>query len=98
MCFKGGQEFGKGEIFSAVSKVGGYNNGMTGTDYTVYFETLPSAHADLGLRIEAERPASARFDPEEVASERTVIISEREGAENYPQFLLSEEMSLAGAA
>ncbi len=95
MCFKGGAEFGKGDIFKEVSRVGGMNNGMTGTDYTVYFETLPSDHAELGLRIEADRMASARFDPDEVTSERTVIISEREGAENYPQFLLSEELSLA---
>lgn len=95
MCFKGGIEFGKGDIFKEVAKVGGYNNGMTGADYTVYFETLPSAHAELGLRIEADRMANARFEPEEVASERSVIISEREGAENWPQFLLSEELSLA---
>lgn len=95
MCFKGGKEFGKGDIFSEVSRVGGINNGMTGNDYTVYFETVPSAHADLGLRIEADRMANARFDPEEVQSERSVIISEREGAENFPNFLLFEEMSLA---
>ncbi|MCE5240710.1 insulinase family protein [bacterium] len=95
MCFKGGAEFGKGDIFKEVSRVGGMNNGMTGTDYTVYFETLPSDHAELGLRIEADRMASARFEPDEVTSERTVIISEREGAENYPQFLLFEELSLA---
>jgi zinc protease len=94
MCFKGGAEFDKGDIFHEVSRVGGYNNGMTGNDYTVYFETVPGAHADLGLRVEADRMTGARFDPEEVASERSVIISEREGAENHPQFLLGEEMSL----
>ena len=38
---------------------------------------------------------NARFDPEEVASERTVILSEREGLENSPHFLLSEELSAA---
>jgi zinc protease len=32
------------------------------------------------------------FDPDEVASERTVIISEREGHENSPMFLLTEEL------
>jgi zinc protease len=35
---------------------------------------------------------NARFDPDEVASERTVIISEREGHENDPGFWLAEEM------
>ncbi|NPV47630.1 MAG: insulinase family protein [Armatimonadetes bacterium] len=94
MCFKGGIEFGKGDIFKEVARVGGYNNGMTSTDFTVYFETVPSAHGDLGLRIEADRMANARFDPDEAAAERTVIISEREGAENWPTFLLGEETAL----
>src|SRR5688572_27839713 len=34
--------------------------------------------------------SNSRFIPEEVASERTVIISEREGSENEPLFLLGE--------
>jgi zinc protease len=35
------------------------------------------------------------FDPEEVASERTVIISEREGSENRPSYRLYEAMQAA---
>ena len=93
MLFKGGIEFGKGEIFKQTAKHGGVNNGFTSTDYTAYFETLPAEALDLGLRIEADRMANALFDPAEVESERTVIISEREGAENRPGYLLYEEMS-----
>ena len=51
---------------------------------------------DLGLRLEADRMINSRFDMEEVASERTVIISEREGNENEPHFLLGE--AVQGAA
>jgi zinc protease len=36
--------------------------------------------------------ARALFDPAEVEPERTVIISERQGAENQPSFLLAEEV------
>ncbi len=93
MLFKGGKEFGKGDIFKQVAKHGGTNNGFTNYDYTAYFETLPAEAHDLGLRIEADRMASALFDPAEVESERTVIISEREGAENQPGYLLGEEVS-----
>jgi zinc protease len=93
MLFKGGKEFGKGEIFKQVAKHGGVNNGFTHYDLTAYFETLPAEAQDLGLRIEADRMANALFDPAEVESERTVIISEREGAENHPGYLLSEEVS-----
>lgn len=35
---------------------------------------------------------NAVFDPEEIEAERTVIISERQGAENSPEFLLNEEV------
>lgn len=93
MLFKGGKEFGKGEIFKQVAKHGGVNNGFTDCDFTAYFETLPAEALDLGLRIEADRMAHALFDPAEVASERTVIISEREGAENHPAYLLGEELN-----
>jgi zinc protease len=39
--------------------------------------------------------ANAAFDPEEVSSERTVIISEREGHENEPTWHLDEEVTAA---
>jgi zinc protease len=92
MLFKGGREFGKGEIFKQVARHGGTNNGFTSNDFTAYFETLPADALDLGLRIEADRMAHALFDPAEFESERTVILSEREGAENSPAYLLAEEI------
>jgi zinc protease len=95
MLFKGGKKFKKGDIFKQVSRLGGYNNGFTSNNHTVYLETLPSDAVELALEIEADRMAEARFDPAETASERTVIISEREGSENNPQFLLQEELLAA---
>ncbi|NQT50515.1 insulinase family protein [bacterium] len=92
MLFKGGTEFGKGEIFKQVARHGGVNNGFTWVDFTAYFETLPAEALDLGLRIEADRMANALFDPDEFESERSVIIAEREGAENNPSYLLEEEI------
>lgn len=93
MLFKGTERFRAGQIFEEVARRGGYNNGFTSADYTVYFETLPAEHLDLGIEIEADRMINARFDAADVESERTVIISEREGAENYPQYLLSEQVT-----
>ena len=95
MLFKGTQTLGKGEIFKQVTKRGGYLNGFTSEENTVYFETVPAQHLELGLRIESDRMVNATFDPEEVGSERTVIISERQGAENSPAFHLSEEVVAA---
>ncbi|GAB4526703.1 MAG: hypothetical protein Kow0063_01180 [Anaerolineae bacterium] len=92
MMFKGTPTFPKGSIMRLVNKSGGVLNGFTSYDYTAYFETLPADRLDLGLRIEADRMANSVFDPEEVEAERTVIISEREGSENSPNFLLREEL------
>ena len=93
MMFKGTPAFPKGSIMRLVNKNGGVLNGFTSHDYTAYFETLPSDRLDLGLRIEADRMANSVFDADEVESERTVIISERQGSENSPNFLLHEELA-----
>ena len=96
MLFKGSESFPKGEIDTQIARNGGLMNGLTWLDFTTFFETLPADRADLGLRIEADRMANALFDPAEVELERSVIISERQGAENEPVFLLGEEVQ--GAA
>ena len=92
MLFKGTRKYGKGKIDILLSKHGGSFNAFTGEDHTTYFETLPARHMDLGLRMEADRMQNALFDPRETESERTVVISEREGAENQPAYLLYEEV------
>ena len=51
---------------------------------------MPADKIDIALRLEADRMINSQFDPNEVALERTVIISEREGSENEPLFLLGE--------
>jgi len=96
MLFKGTPTLGKGEFSRLVNRHGGSWNGFTWKDFTAYFETLPAEHLRLGIRIESDRIQNSLFDPGEVESERTVIISEREGAENNPEYALDEEVE--GAA
>jgi zinc protease len=95
MMFKGTQQLGKGDVFKLVTRNGGTNNAFTWLDYTAYYETLPSDRLDIAIQIEADRMVNARFDADEVESERTVIISEREGHENDPGFWLAEEIQAA---
>jgi zinc protease len=92
MLFKGGKRFGKGEISKEISRRGGVLNAFTWIDCTAYFETLPSSEIELALAIEADRIYDTRIEPEEAEAERTVVISEREGSENYPEFWLREEV------
>ncbi len=93
MLFKGTPRYGKGQLDRAVSKHGGLWNGFTAENYTAYYEVLPVQHLDLSLDIESDRMVNCLFDPPEVQSERTVIISEREGAENSPEFWLDEAVT-----
>src|SRR6266511_5468494 len=90
MQFKGTPQFPGTVLDKAISREGGRWNASTSHDSTKYYITLPADKIDLGLRLEADRMANSIFDEKEVASERTVIISEREGNENEPLFRLSE--------
>ncbi len=90
MQFKGTSHFSASEMDHAVARIGGYWNAFTSPDWTTYFETLPSHGLDLAIQLEADRMVNSLFNPEEVETERTVILSEREGMENDPQFLLAE--------
>jgi zinc protease len=95
MQFKGTRAFPAGQLDRAISRDGGFWNAFTWHDWTAYFETMPADRIDLALRLEADRMSRSLFDPGEVRSERTVIISEREGHENEPTFRLSEEVQSA---
>lgn len=92
MLFKGTPRFPRGEFDKAIARAGGIFNGMTGQDWTVYFETLPAERIDLALHVESDRMANAVFDPDETELERTVILSEREGSENSEFYRLHEEV------
>ena len=95
MQFKGTPQFPASVLDKAISREGGIWNAFTYLDWTTFFETLPADKVDLGLRLEADRMMNSVYDPDEVASERTVVISEREGSENEPLFRLGEAIQEA---
>ncbi len=92
MMFKGTRRFPPGVLDKVISRCGGHWNAFTSLDRTIYFETLPSGKIDIGLELEADRMRHSIFSPKEVESERTVIISERQGSENEPEWRLYEQM------
>jgi zinc protease len=95
MLFKGTPKFPTSVLDRAVARDGGMWNAFTYFDWTTYFETMPAEKIELGLRIEADRMINCLFEQQEVSSERTVIISEREGNENEPYFRLGEAVQNA---
>lgn len=92
MLFQGTPKYAKGEIDRAILNVGGLLNAFTDLDYTAYFSTVPREHIAIPIDIEADRMTRALLSPEEVDRERTVVLSEREGNENWPEFRVEEEL------
>ena len=92
MLFQGSPRYGKGAIDRAIVSVGGELNAFTDWDSTTYFSTVPREHLGVPLDIESDRMTRALITDEEVQRERTVIHSEREGAENWPEFRVEEEL------
>ncbi len=95
MMFKGTPRYNESDMDRMVSREGGDRNAFTSFDFTTYYETMPSNKIDLAIELEADRMLNSTFKPSEVASERTVIINEREGGENSPGFRLFEEVQAA---
>lgn len=95
MQFKGTPRFPASVPDKAISREGGNWNAMTYLDWTTYYESMPAGKIDLALEVEADRMSNSLFARKDVASERTVIISEREGNENEPIFRLGESIQHA---
>ena len=95
MLFRGTERWPAGAADHAIAREGGVYNGMTWYDFTTFYETLPAAHLQIALEIESDRMQHARILESEVESERTVVISERQGSENSPLFMLGEEVAAA---
>jgi zinc protease len=93
MNFKGTANIPRDEMKGIVERFGGTWNGYTWIDQTTYLETAGRDALDTLLFIEAERMANGLYEPQECESERTVIISELQGAENDPDQLLDTEVT-----
>ena len=92
MAFKGTERLSGRQMNRLVTAQGGYLNGFTSMDYTAYVETLPADALDLAFDIESERMPRCVLSAEDIESERGVVLSEFEGAENDPAFLLRRDV------
>ena len=92
MLFKGTPAHPKGDLDRLLARYGAMWNAFTSEDVTCYFETVPRERFPIALELEADRMRNALISVEETEAERTVIVSEREGLENDPSFLLGEQL------
>jgi zinc protease len=93
MNFKGTANIPRDQVKGIIEEYGGSWNGYTWIDQTTYLETATRDALDRMLFIESERMARCLYHPDDVESERTVIISELQGGENDPDQLLDQELT-----
>jgi zinc protease len=80
-------------LSSTVKKLGGNDNAFTSHDFTAYYQNIAREHLPKVMAMEADRMTNLRLTPAEVASERQVVIEERnQRIDNQPQALFNEQM------
>lgn len=84
MVFKGTEKRPKGAVALDIERAGGYLNAATSFDYTVYLTDMPSNEWRLGLEVLKDMAFHPSLDPEELESEKKVIIAELERGEDTP--------------
>jgi len=93
LMFKGTKDIPPGEFSKTVARNGGEDNAFTSWDYTAYYERIARDRLDLVMRMEADRMRNLRMLPEDIASEREVIVEERrQRIDNSPGAILGERM------
>lgn len=76
LVFKGTPRRTAREIAEMIEAVGGDMNAHTGRESTAYYTRLPSEHVGLALEIMGDVLTEPSFRPNEVDSERRVILEE----------------------
>lgn len=84
MVFKGTEKRPKGAIATDIENAGGYLNAATSFDYTVYLTDMPSDQWRLGMDVLKDMAFHPSLDPEELESEKDVVLAELQRGEDSP--------------
>jgi zinc protease len=96
LLFKSTDNMESGEFSATVAANGGRDNAFTSYDMTAYHQRVASDRLELMMRMESDRMVNLRLQEHEVATEREVIIEERnQRVENNPGALFREQLSAA---
>ncbi|HET9618963.1 MAG TPA: pitrilysin family protein, partial [Pseudolabrys sp.] len=96
LMFKGTAKHPAGEFSQVVARLGGQENAFTTSDYTGYFQRVPSADLATVMAFEADRMTGLQLTDEVVLPEREVILEEQnQRVGNNPRARLSEQIAAA---
>ncbi len=96
LMFKATENLESGELSATVAANGGSDNAFTSFDYTAYFQRVAADRLPRMMEMEADRMANLRLVEDDIATERDVVIEERnQRTENSPGALFNEQMRAA---
>ena len=96
LMFKGTDLYPDGAIDQMVTRNGGRHNAFTGQDFTAYFQDVAADRLPLMMEMEADRMRGLKLRPEEIESEREVVLEERRlRVDNRPGSLMWERLNAA---
>ena len=77
MVYKGSSKACAGEFEAILESLGASQNAYTGTDFTVFYQTLASGRVGVAFEILADLMSTAELDPQDFTPELKVIQEER---------------------
>src|SRR5271169_3406649 len=96
LMFKGTSQHPVGEFSQTVLRIGGNENAFTSTDYTGYFQRVPSEQLAKMMEFEADRMTGLVLKDENVLPERDVVLEEfNMRVANNPEARLTEQIMAA---
>src|ERR1700693_3276968 len=96
LMFKGTSKHPAGEFTQTVLRAGGNENAFTSTDYTGYFQRVPSEQLPKMMEFEADRMTGLILKDENVLPERDVVLEEfNMRVANNPEARLNEQIMAA---
>ena len=96
LMFKGTAKNPAGRFSQQLAAIGGQENAFTSNDYTGYYQRTSREHLGTLMEFEADRMTGLVLTDEVIASERNVILEERnQRIENEPSARLSEQVGAA---
>ncbi|MEO0487438.1 MAG: pitrilysin family protein [Pseudomonadota bacterium] len=96
LMFKATDTLASGEFSRIVTENGGQDNAFASFDYTGYFQRVAADRLDLMMGLEADRMVNLALVEDDIATERGVILEERnQRTDSSPSSLLTEQMRAA---
>ncbi|HVN67052.1 MAG TPA: pitrilysin family protein, partial [Candidatus Sulfotelmatobacter sp.] len=90
MMFKGTNKRSAFEIAHALDSVGGKMNAYTSKEVTMYYAVVLNRHIDVAIDVLCDMLRNSLFDPQEMETEKGVILEEIKMYEDTPDELVHD--------